>query len=185
MAATKRAGARWESHERPSPLGSLGLVVATLIILGVTYAAWGRDMFVVAASFCGLPVGMFLALAAYSMGRGSGWEGLWTVRVFRDSDDVARRVMAALANAGRAPHRAPDRKPSRWLRIAGPPKGAPIELPNGTLVWTLMEARKGPAEPPATQIVLQPPPKLDPVELEFLKATVLAAMQPGYDAKDA
>jgi hypothetical protein len=120
----------------------------------------------------------------YEMGAGSGWEGLWTITVFRPEPDVARRVAAALANAGRPAHQAPDRRLPRWIRIAGPPKAAPLELQNGTLLWFLPETPEDPTDPPETQIVLEPPETLDPVELEFLKATVLAAMQPGYAAKE-
>jgi len=184
MAATTRTGAQWRHHDRTGRVGTLVVLAATLVLVAVAGLLWGIDAVAIVGAVCGFPAALLLGLAAYSMGPGSGWEGLWTVRVFRDADDVARRVRAALANAGRAPHDAPDRRPARWLRIVGPPKGAPIELPDGTLVWILAREDGGPATPPATEVVLQPPPKLDPVELEHLKATVLAAMQPGYAAKE-
>jgi len=181
MAATARTGAKWRHHDRSR---TVALNVAALLLVGAAAVLWRNSGGVAVLGFaCGLPLLAVLALVAYAMGPRSGWVGLWTIRVFRDADDVARRVAAALANAGRPAHRAPDRAPSRWLRVMGPPQGAPIELPDGTLMWFLPRERVTLGQPPATLIALEPPRGLDPVELEFLKATILTSMLPGYDAR--
>ena len=184
MATTVRTGAKWRHHERSGRAGTVALNVGALLLVGAAAVLWRNSGGIAVLGFaCGLPLLALLALVVYVMGPRSGWAGIWTIRVFRDADEVARRVAAALADAGRPAHRAPDRTPSRWLRIMGPPKGAPFELPDGTLVWFLLRARSDATRPPETQIVLEPPRRLDPVELEFLKSTVLASMLPGYDAR--
>ncbi len=181
MSMTARTGAQWRRHEQSAGIGTIVSFVVTVLVAGLVAAMWRTDIAGVIGVGCIAPTAVLLALALYSMGPHSGWAGLWTIRVFREADDVDRRVAAALANAGRGAHRAPDRKPSRWLRTVGPPM-IPVELADGTLVWVLPNTRVPPS-PPVTQIVLQPPAHLDPVELEFLKGAILASMAPAYAAR--
>ncbi len=175
----RASGARWFYHE-PKIVGLVPLFfVAPVLLLVLTLRGLLPPTMGFATSLLILGLAAVFAGAFFAiMGPGSGYPGLWTLRVFREAGELLSAVDRGLVAAGyavRPDEFAPRR---RWFRFFE--ALTPLRLDDGTRVWIgpLRGSRPGRRRPPVSWVAVDAAREVGATEMERLKLAIVASLEP-------